>query len=136
MEWIIVRMKLEKVLLINNELRFQKHVGIYLEMHNYKVCTAYNGYDGLRKAHVEQPDVILLDRTTPQVDGMTLINILKHHESTNHIPLILTTTEEHSESTMKDTGADGFLVKPFKLRDLEKSIHRVLEDRKQTIDHE
>ena len=129
-------MKLEKVLLINNELRFQKNAGIYLEMHNYKVCSAYNGYDGLRKAHTEQPDVILLDRTTPQVDGMTLINLLRHHENTNHIPLILTTNEEDSQNTVKDGEVDGVLVKPFKLRDLEKSIHRVLDDRKRTTQHE
>lgn len=120
-------MKFEKVLLINNELRFQKTAGIYLEMHNYKVYSAYNGYDGLRKAHIEQPDVILIDRTTPQVDGMTLASILKNHERTNHIPLILTTSEEIENLEHE---IDDYLVKPFKLSELERRIKKIIDNNK------
>jgi CheY-like chemotaxis protein len=78
--------------------------------------TAQSGMEGIERAKVEQPDVILLDIIMPVMDGFETCRRLKVDESTKHIPVIMITAiKTESESRIKglDLGADAFLSKPI-----------------------
>src|SRR4051812_25307496 len=57
----------------------------------FQVLTAQDGEEGLEKARVEQPDVIVLDIVMPKMDGIAACEILRKEEMTRHIPIIILT---------------------------------------------
>ncbi len=81
-----------------------------------KCITAYDGPSGLQMAVSEDPTVILLDIVMPGMDGYEVCRKLKNDKQTQTIPvLFLTALRTDLESRIKalETGADGFLPKPF-----------------------
>ena len=81
----------------------------------YQLLEAENGKEGIELALEKVPDLIISDIMMPETDGITLLNRLKHEESTAHIPIMLLTAkagEEHELEGLK-TGADDYITKPF-----------------------
>ncbi|MFH0781730.1 MAG: response regulator [Pseudomonadota bacterium] len=80
------------------------------------VSTAQSGREGIEKAVVEQPDVILLDVKMPDMDGFDTCQRLKSDQRTSAIPVIMITaikTDQQSRIKGLDLGADAFLAKPI-----------------------
>lgn len=81
-----------------------------------KIMTAQNGPSGLQMARAEEPDVILLDIVMPDMDGYEVCRRLKADEQTQTIPVLVLTalrTDRNSRIKALETGAEGFLAKPF-----------------------
>ncbi len=94
-----------------------------------EVFTAISGKLGIDIAKREQPDTIILDIIMPGMDGYEVCRILKSHESTKHIPIImLTAIKTDTESRIKglDSGADAFFSKPIEPSELSAQIHVML----------
>src|SRR3989442_14489444 len=62
-----------------------------LEALGYETISAANGQEALVKVAAEAPDLILLDVMMPVMDGFTVCRILKEHEETRLIPIIIMT---------------------------------------------
>ncbi len=80
-----------------------------------EIITAQNGMEGFKLARDVQPDVILLDLYMPGIDGYQVCKILKTHEDTRIIPLIILTSagpDQKFRIKSLETGADAFLSKP------------------------
>lgn len=84
----------------------------------YRVLHAYDGVEGLRIAHEEDPDIIVSDIMMPDMNGDRMCFELKQDITTCHIPIILLTalssTEDNIDGLMK--GADDYITKPFNTR--------------------
>lgn len=81
-----------------------------------RFITAMNGRIGIEMAGDEDPDVILLDIVMPGMDGYSVCLKLKEDESTKTIPVLFLTalkTDRKSRIRALESGADGFLSKPF-----------------------
>lgn len=117
-------MKQNKVLVIDHEVKFQRNVTTFLAMYNYKVITAFNGDDGVKKANDEEPDLILVDEMVPCVDKTVVLGELKNNKRISKVPLIMITDKECGKNTDKVT---NYIVKPFRLVDLEKKIRNILD---------
>lgn len=91
----------------------------------FKVHFAVDGEEGLVKARKLNPDVILLDIGLPKIDGLTLCDQLRTNELTKHIPIIMLTASNESDTRIKafTSGADDYISKPYKPKEL---IARVL----------
>ncbi len=98
----------------------------------YEMFEAQNGQVGLETALEKVPDIIVSDIRMPLLDGIAMCNILKTDERTSHIPVILLTADDTSETELKglSSGADDFVSKPFKIRLLEKRIENLITNRK------
>ncbi len=80
-----------------------------------EVITTQSGREGIRIAHKEQPDTILLDINMPIMDGYQVCEALKQDHSTQHIPIVfITAHDRNSENVIKglNMGADAFITKP------------------------
>ena len=99
---------------------------------NYKILIAENGKKGLETALSEIPDFIISDVMMPEMDGFELTRMLKTDQRTSHIPLILLTARDSDASQIKglETGADDYLIKPFKAEVLRTRIKNILQTRK------
>ena len=82
---------------------------------DYNVITASDGKQGLHLAVRYTPDVILCDVMMPGMDGLECCRQLKGEVSTSHIPVLMLTacTADEQRAAGYDSGADGYLAKPF-----------------------
>ena len=81
----------------------------------FAVTTAPNGFEGLRRAVQELPDLILLDLEMPAMDGYEVLRQLRAHRPTEKIPVIVLTAhvlEDHAAAAYQ-AGADNFESKPI-----------------------
>ncbi len=102
-----------------------------------EVITAEDGIKGVEKAVAEQPDLILMDVVMPRMNGFEAVRLIRGHEVTEKIPIIMVTTR--SESAHVDegfaSGCDDYVYKPInaaqlleKIAKLE-DVHTLVDDR-------
>lgn len=98
----------------------------------YQVIDAPTARKGLELALEFIPDLVLSDVMMPGMDGLTFCSKIKGNEKTSHIPLIFLTARSNDEDMMcgLETGADGYLTKPFSPRELEIRVRNLIESRK------
>ena len=100
--------------------------------HDYDVKTCTNGREALAEVYRTMPDIVVSDI---MMDGNTLCTQLKSNQATNHIPVILLTAKNRDEDKLEglETGADAYIVKPFNMEILRRTIvnlissHRLLQ---------
>lgn len=111
-----------RILVIEDETELNDSISDGLRIDGYEVDQAYDGEDGLFMATDEEFDLILLDLSLPNVDG---IEILKHVRNVNALVpiLILSARDQISEKVRGlDYGANDYLTKPFDFEELEARI--------------
>ena len=94
----------------------------------YDYVIASDGKEGLAKAQELLPALIITDVGMPQIDGFDLCKTLKNTPATSHIPIIIVTahTQRKAHQLGELAGADAFIEKPFKLKELSDEIDRCL----------
>ena len=91
---------------------------------NYDVTGCENGLEGLQQVMRVMPDLVISDVMMPEMDGNTLCSKIKSSPSTSHIPVILVTAKNRDEDQLEglETGADAYVVKPFNMDILRRTI--------------
>ncbi len=86
----------------------------------FRVITAANGAEGIKKALKWGPAAIISDVMMPKMDGFELCRRLKQDDRTSHIPIVLLTARADEDSRIEglEYGADAYLSKPFSRREL------------------
>ncbi|MBD5359044.1 MAG: substrate-binding domain-containing protein [Bacteroides sp.] len=99
---------------------------------DYNVITASGGGEGIKKASKYVPDLIISDVMMPGMDGLECCRVLKEETSTSHIPVLLLTACSLDEQRAQgyDSGADGYLSKPFSAQVLKSRIASLINNRK------
>jgi CheY-like chemotaxis protein len=94
----------------------------------FELLVANDGADGVEKAAVELPDVILMDLDLPVIDGWEATRRIKSHAATRHIPVIALTAHAMSGSRERAlaAGCDEFDTKPVQFDRLIQKINLVL----------
>lgn len=100
----------------------------------YTIHTATNGREALGMVQAEDIDLIVSDVMMPELDGVALCHILKGDIETSHIPVLLLTAKNKEEDKIEayNSGADGFLSKPFNLALLHARIRNLLRKKERT----
>lgn len=114
-----------KVLLIDDNQDNRTLIEFALQKNtNWEILTASDGIEGIIKAESEIPDVILLDLIMPDLDGLTVYEILKNNLFTCKIPVIFITAMVNSRvlAELKATDAIGVITKPFNIVTLASDI--------------
>jgi len=95
----------------------------------FNVLTAENGEQGLAKAIEHEPDIILLDIILPKMDGLTMLNKLRHDGLAKDIPVFILTNVDDNEkiATAVDNMVQGYFIKSDqKLEDIVDAVRRKL----------
>ncbi len=103
----------------------------------YRVETACDGEDGLEKALKLLPDLVISDVMMPKMNGIQLLDQLKHHVNTSHIPVILLTAKFSVENQIEGLkyGADYYITKPFHNDFLFEAVKNLLDQRRKLFEH-
>ena len=128
-------MSKEKILVVDDEKDIVELLQYNLEKEGYKISAVFSGEQCLENVKTELPDLILLDLMLPEIDGLDVCKILKNNPQTSHIPIIMLTAkgEETDIVLGLELGADDYITKPFKVRELLARLKAVLRRAKNNI---
>ncbi|MDO8886546.1 response regulator [Candidatus Oleimmundimicrobium sp.] len=116
-----------KILILDGKLDDIRAMEELLKNEGYELTVSSDGVDGLNKAYVEFPDLIILDLVLPVLDGFEVCSSLKQSERCKNIHIIIATArEELASEGMKKIGADDFILKPFTEEMFLKKVKAVL----------
>ena len=113
------------ILVVDDEARLVSLLEAYLRQEGFRVVTAADGRQAAEVAAREKPDLIVLDIMMPEVDGLDFLRSHRRHATT---PIILLTArvEEDEKVVGLELGADDYMTKPFRPRELLARIRAVL----------
>jgi DNA-binding response OmpR family regulator len=113
------------IMLVDDEPRLVSLVEAYLSQEGFRVVSAGDGRQALFLARQEKPDLIVLDLMMPQMDGYEFMRL---HRKEQETPIILLTArvEDDDKVLGLELGADDYITKPFRPRELVARIRAVL----------
>ena len=115
----------QTILIVDDERRLVSLVQSYLTQDGFRVVTANNGREALAVARKEKPDLIILDIMMPEMNGY---DFMRQHRNERSTPIILLTARVDDEEKVVglELGADDYMTKPFRPRELMARVHAVL----------
>jgi DNA-binding response OmpR family regulator len=113
------------ILVVDDEERLTSLVQTYLQQEGFRVVTAADGRQALDAVRRDPPDLIVLDIMMPEMDG---IEFLRRHRAQHTTPVILLTARVEDEDKIVglELGADDYVTKPFRPRELLARVRAVL----------
>ncbi len=115
----------QTILIVDDEKRLVSLVQSYLAQEGYRALAAYNGKDALAVADKETPDLIILDIMMPEMNGY---EFMRAHRAEKDTPIIMLTAKVEDDDKIigLELGADDYVTKPFKPRELMARVRNVL----------
>jgi two-component system KDP operon response regulator KdpE len=116
------------VLVIDDEAQIRRLLQLTLESNDYKVLFAEDGKEGIRRAGMDRPELIILDLGLPDMDGL---DVLKELRKWGNIPVLILSVRDSESDIISclNAGADDYLVKPFRSGELTARIETALRHR-------
>jgi diguanylate cyclase (GGDEF)-like protein len=103
----------------------------WLSAQDYYVRCARDGREALDLARQDPPDLILLDKVMPEVDGLAVARALKKEDRFTTVPIIVLTGREDTRrhAIFDETGADDLIMKPFTFEEVDTHVRTMLKKR-------
>lgn len=129
---------MKRVLIVDDDPSMVELIKLILENNNFTVISAGTGEYALKQLEDELVDACLLDMMLPDINGLQLLQQIRALPMGKHIPLIMITSKQDEFDTVLglELGADDFIHKPFKKRELIARLNvifRRIEQDKQSI---
>ena len=114
-----------KILVVDDTKNVQVLLSDFLSAQDFEVLTASDGRQALEAVQAHDPDLILLDIMMPNMDGYQFISHLRRE---SNIPVIMITARQQEADIIRgfDLGADDYITKPFRMRELLVRMRAVL----------
>ncbi|MBN2371482.1 MAG: response regulator [Vicinamibacteria bacterium] len=105
----------KRILVVDDSRTATMMASMILGKGAYEILTAVDGEEGVRKAHDEKPDLIMLDVMMPKMDGYEACRRLRGEPETQAIPIIMMTTRGESEFMERGyaSGCTDYVTKPI-----------------------
>jgi two-component system, OmpR family, KDP operon response regulator KdpE len=105
------------ILVVDDEIQIRRFLKISLEANGYRVSEAATGQAALEGAAILRPDLIILDLSLPDLDGLAVLQQLREWTQTPVIMLSVRDADRDKIAAL-DAGADDYLTKPFSVAEL------------------
>jgi DNA-binding response OmpR family regulator len=121
-------MKTRTILVVDDDESIRFLYREELEEEGYRLITAADGEEALRKVRRDKPDLITLDIRMPGMDGIEVLHRIR--EMDKEIPVIMSTAYGEYRSDFKVWASDAYVIKTANLGELKETIKRLLEEEK------
>ena len=121
----------KRVLLVDDDEEICQY--IKQELHRYyKFNACHNGKDALKELLTNDYDVVVSDVMMPEMDGFTMLRMIKTNLNLSHLPVIMLTSKSDVANRLEglENGADAFLAKPFDMDELHLTIENLIKGRR------
>ncbi len=118
----------KKILIVDDNVDSRELVVKILKYRGYQTIEAVDGEDALKKAIEERPDLILMDRSLPKIDGYEVTRRLKSRRAFKDTPIVALTAHAMRGDREKalEAGCNGYISKPINVRALPEQIKAYL----------
>ena len=116
---------MKKIMVVDDEENIRSALSFALKREGYAVVGAASGTEALRLSQSENPDLILLDRMLPEMDG---VEVCRQLRTMSRVPIIMVTARASELDTVVglEVGADDYVSKPFSMNILLARIKALL----------
>ncbi len=113
------------ILIVDDRANVRLLLEEYLTEQGFRAATSSNGQDALEIARRARPDLVLLDIMMPKLDGFGFLAAYRREYTT---PVIIITARDAESDAVRalELGADDYIIKPFRMRELTARIRAVL----------
>ena len=116
------------ILCVDDEPSISTLIRQILKMAGHEVAIANDGFEALKMVGEREPDLIVLDRSMPGMDGIAVCREIKANPFLSRVPILILTALATVDFKVEgfDAGADDYLVKPFDPRELTARVASLL----------
>lgn len=117
-----------KLLIVDDDVFFNKALEKYFQKAEYEVVTAFTGEEAVSKVKAEAPDLIILDVMMPDMDGFEVCRRLRSDPTTAQLPILMFTamTQILDKIAGFEAGADDYITKPAQLPEVAARVQALL----------
>ncbi len=114
----------KRILVADDEPDIAGLLTLHLELNGFSVQTVTNGIDARDAIVRTLPDLVVLDRMMPGMDGLEVLSVIKANPTTCDIPVVMLTAKASDDDVWEgwQCGADYYMTKPFDLEELSRFI--------------
>ncbi len=119
-----------RVLIVDDDLEIGRYIKAELgNYYKFGLCT--NGREGLKELLSNPYDLVISDVMMPEMDGFTMLRMIKTNLIISHLPVIMLTSKSDVGNRLEglERGADAFLAKPFDMEELHMNIENLIHSR-------
>ena len=123
---------MKQVWIVDDDQEMAQAMGMMLELLNFQTTGFLNARSAAQTLLTgECPDMIVLDINMPEVSGMDLLEFLRRRPEWKDLPVVMLSTEaaDVTVDEAMELGADGYVMKPVTLEELEKAIETAFQKR-------
>jgi DNA-binding response OmpR family regulator len=115
----------KKILVVDDDKDILEAISFMLDAHGFQVETDSGGTVE-KRIEEYSPNLLLLDMLLSGKDGRDITRKLKSETATKGLPIIMISAHPTAEKTIRESGADDFLAKPFEMDELIKRINKYI----------
>ena len=125
---------MSKILVIEDERDISAVLRKRFIDYHYDVVCAYDGYQGVKMAHEQMPDLIILDLMMPAGGGLSVLQNIRMAAATATIPVVVLTgmQDEEYKKKLEALGIDGYFEKPYNGEELVGVVSTIIQKRKKS----
>jgi DNA-binding response OmpR family regulator len=116
------------ILIIEDTMALAQGLRSVLQIQGHRVVLAADGKSGLAAARTQMPDLVLLDLMLPDLHGFDILRTLRGEQLKMPVLVLTASGEADARQRSLESGADGFLPKPFQLAQLLTQVQDLLGD--------
>lgn len=118
----------KQILIADDSKSIREVLAFSLINEGYQVLVACDGMDAISFFDGRTIDLLLTDYHMPNMNGLELISKVREMEAYKHIPMLVLTTENQGSiiKEAKNSGATGWLLKPFNTEKLMQTLRKVI----------
>ncbi len=118
----------KKILIVEDEIQILELLLTVFGLEGYEVLSAKNGDEALRMSRELDPDVLILDKRLPDMDGIEVCASLKSDQTTSHLKILMLSgfTQDSDMNEAYRAKADAYMTKPFGTKQLVGKVEELL----------
>jgi DNA-binding response OmpR family regulator len=115
-----------KVLVVEDDMSLQKSICAGLKKFGYAVDRASDGEEALTQYEINEYDAVILDLNLPKIDGIEVLRKIRETDQQVKVLILSVRAKIDDKVTGLDTGANDYMAKPFRFRELETRLRALL----------
>ncbi len=119
----------KRILLCDDEIHILRATEFKLKRAGYDVRIASDGQEGWEAIQEETPDILITDCQMPRLDGVGLVQRVRQHPETQHLPVLMLTAKGYElshEEMAEKWNVIEVIAKPFSPRELLRTVDKIL----------
>lgn len=115
-----------RIVIIDDDEDILDSMKLVLTSAGYEIRGYANAQAFLKDESTSPPDLYLIDKQMPGMDGLALCQLLRARDETKHIPVVIISATPNIRTVAMGVGASDSIEKPFKIKTLKEVVEKML----------